>query len=127
MRNSVSRIVVVATLATIGSSLLSSQVKAQPAKRPGLMNRLLHRNSGTTGTSSTGRMGGVVGNKKTHVFHLPGDRGKLPEPQNRVYFRTAAEARAAGYHEAGATNPKSRGAKMGATHGLFHRPAHATH
>jgi len=49
-----------------------------------------------------GMMGGpIIGNKNTHVFHMAGDRGALPAPQNRVYFPSAAAAQAAGYHVAG--------------------------
>ncbi len=47
-------------------------------------------------------MGGrVIGNKNSHVYHMSGDAGSLPAPQNRVYFRSAAAAQAAGYHAAG--------------------------
>ena len=47
-------------------------------------------------------MGGrIIGNKNTHVFHMAGDRGALPAPQNRVYFPNAAAAEAAGYRMAG--------------------------
>jgi len=47
--------------------------------------------------------GNVIGNKNTHVYHLPGDQGALPDPKNRMYFRSAAAAEAAGYHRAGST------------------------
>jgi len=92
-----------------------------PAKKPGLLSRILHRGQPATapgsyapngGAMPMGRRpmmggvmpmtGGVVGNKITHVYHLPGDRGQLPAAQNRVYFRSAAAAEAAGYHRAGA-------------------------
>ena len=50
-------------------------------------------------------MGGqFIGNKKTHVFHMPGDKGSLPSPQNRVYFSSAAAAQAAGYHASGSAH-----------------------
>jgi hypothetical protein len=45
--------------------------------------------------------GQFIGNKNSHVFHMPGDKGALPAPQNRVYFASAAAAQAAGYHAAG--------------------------
>jgi len=45
--------------------------------------------------------GGVVGNKNSRVYHLPGDRGAMPAVQNRIYFPTAAAAEAAGYRRAG--------------------------
>lgn len=50
--------------------------------------------------------GKIIGNKNTHVYHLPGDKGNLPEMKNRVYFRTEAEARRAGYHLAGKPHGK---------------------
>lgn len=45
--------------------------------------------------------GNIIGNKRTHVYHMPGDPGALPAPQNRVYFHTQAQAIAAGFHRAG--------------------------
>ena len=49
-----------------------------------------------------GMMGGqIIGNKNSHVYHMAGDRGAMPAPQNRVYFPNAAAAEAAGYHMAG--------------------------
>ena len=44
--------------------------------------------------------GPIVGNKRSHVYHLPGG-GRLPAEANRVYFQTEAEAQAAGYHKSG--------------------------
>ena len=44
--------------------------------------------------------GSIVGNKRTHVYHLSGD-GHLPAERNRVYFQTEGDARAAGYHPVG--------------------------
>ncbi len=47
-------------------------------------------------------MGGqIIGNKNSHVYHMAGDKGNMPAPQNRVYFPNAAAAEAAGYHAAG--------------------------
>ncbi len=61
--------------------------------RPGMMG-----GSGMGGSMLGGR---IVGNKNSHVYHMPGDGGSLPAPQNRVYFSSAAAAQAAGYHAAG--------------------------
>src|SRR2546429_9761916 len=66
------------------------------AKKPGVIQRMKTKMSSMTGK------GNVVGNKNTKVYHLPGDKGQLPDPKNRVYFKTAKEAEAAGYHHAGA-------------------------
>lgn len=115
-----SRTVAVATLAALGSSLLVSGAHAQTAQKPGLLHRLFHHNAPMAG-GTTRMSGNIVGNKKTHVFHLPGDRGKLPEPQNRVYFRTAAQARAAGYHQAGAMSTMHSHNTMRTSHSLLHR------
>ena len=46
-------------------------------------------------------MGNIVGNKNTRVYHMAGDRGALPAPQNRVYFRSEHAAMAAGFRRAG--------------------------
>jgi len=89
-----------------------------PVKKPGLLSRILHRNQTGTPTNSTAAatgattsrrpmMGGmsalsgsIIGNKNTLVYHMAGDHN-LPAPKNRVYFRTIAQAEAAGYHAAG--------------------------
>ncbi len=64
-------------------------------------------------------MGGrIIGNKNSHVYHMPGDGGSLPAPQNRVYFSSVAAAQAAGYHAAGGGrgmtghSPMMRGSMM---------------
>jgi hypothetical protein len=59
-----------------------------------------HRHTSPTVGSLTPIPGGIVGNKKSHVYHLPGDKGKMPAEKNRVYFHSEAEAQAAGYHVA---------------------------
>jgi hypothetical protein len=77
----------------------SSSTQPPPAAHRGLFG-FRHRN----GAPTTGRplfAGAIIGNKRTHVYHLPGDKGNLPAAQNRVYFHSAAEAAAAGYHAAG--------------------------
>jgi hypothetical protein len=69
----------------------------------------MHRHTHGTVGSLTPISGGIIGNKRTHVYHLPGDTGNLPAAKNRVYFHNEAEARAAGYHPAGkhASGPKT--------------------
>ena len=58
-------------------------------------------------------MGGpIIGNKNTHVFHMAGDRGSLPAPQNRIYFSSVAAAQAAGYHAAGGSRGMTTGRSM---------------
>lgn len=45
--------------------------------------------------------GQIIGNLRSHVYHLPGDT-RLPNVNNRVYFKSEADALAAGYHKPGA-------------------------
>ncbi len=73
--------------------------------------------------------GGIIGNKKTHVYHLAGEKGTLPAEKNRVYFRSEAEAQAAGFHAAGhrQARPSAHGlsgrmAPGGAMGGMAPRP-----
>ena len=49
-------------------------------------------------------VGNIVGNRNTRVYHMAGDRGALPAPQNRVYFRTEHAAMAAGFRRAGSSH-----------------------
>lgn len=44
--------------------------------------------------------GQIIGNLRSHVYHLPGDT-RLPNVNNRVYFKSEADALAAGYHKPG--------------------------
>ena len=53
---------------------------------------------------STIGIGNIVGNRNTRVYHMPGDRGALPAPQNRVYFRNERAAMAAGFRRAGSSH-----------------------
>ncbi len=85
---------------------------------------MMHGHSGMGGMMPM--HGGVIANKNSHVYHLPGDRGALPAAQNRVYFSSAAAAEAAGYHRAGGTSHSgSRPMMHGSpTHGMPGRMTH---
>lgn len=74
---------------------------APAQKKPGMMSRMMAK------MKPGAKQGNVIGNKNTKVFHLPGDKGALPAEKNRVYFKTAKEAEAAGYHRAGAGGAKT--------------------
>jgi metal binding Ada-like protein len=69
-----------------------------------------HKHSKGPAGSQTPIPGGIIGNKSTHVYHLPGDKSNMPSEKNRVYFHNEAEARAAGYHAA------KKGGKHSTTH-----------
>lgn len=97
---------VLAAVALLGGTASLTNAQTPAPAHQGVLGRLFgHHPKSMPGAhpmmGGAVRMGGVVGNKKTHVYHMPGDRGALPEPQNRVYFHTAAQARAAGYHAVG--------------------------
>lgn len=84
---------------TAGVSFAQTANHTQTPQHHGLMS-LLHRPKPATAHKPL-FAGNIIGNKRTHVFHMPGDPGALPAPQNRVYFRTQAQAIAAGYHRVG--------------------------
>ncbi len=67
------------------------------------MHRAMHPKMGR----ETVPIGQIIGNKKTHVFHVAGDHGSLPAPQNWIVFHSTAEAKAAGYSAAGTGAPKA--------------------
>ncbi len=88
-------------LACCGSAALARIALPTPAPAPGANHSLFSRRHprGTAG-SMTPFPNAIIGNKQTHVYHLPGDTGNMPAPKNRVYFHSEAEARAAGFHAA---------------------------
>ena len=129
----------VALALTAGAAFAQTPPPAPP--KPGLLSRLFHpkpkpgampmhpgvRPAGTMGARPYSTMGShsmlgshsmmsgqIIGNKNSHVYHLPGDKGSLPSPQNRVYFPSAAAAQAAGYHAAGSSR------SMGGTRSMMH-------
>ena len=96
------RLMVVAAAALLlggGGRLLAqpSPPGTTPPPRHGILG--FRRTRGIVG-SAVPISGGIIGNKRTHVYHLPGDTGSLPAVKNRVYFHNEAEAAAAGYHAA---------------------------
>ncbi|GIV08438.1 MAG: hypothetical protein KatS3mg019_0529 [Fimbriimonadales bacterium] len=50
----------------------------------------------TASTAPLAPAGVVIGNRNSQVYHNP-DCGRLPQPENRVWFRSAQEAERAGY------------------------------
>lgn len=53
-----------------------------------------------TSSVTTGQTGQIVGNRNTHVYHVPGQARYSMKTANAVYFNTEAEAQAAGYRKA---------------------------
>ena len=106
-----------------GLTGLSSPARAQTPTSPpthhGIFSRLFHPHGQTTSPRmapgmhpgmAPGRPGGmaamgrIIGNKRTHVYHLPGTPGALPSAANTIYFTSEAAAMRAGYHRAGASH-----------------------
>ena len=104
-------------IAAVAAALLlggSGRLLAQPSTsgttppRPARHGILGFRRPHTAVGSSVPISGGIVGNKRTHVYHLPGDTGNLPAAKNRVYFRSEAEATAAGSMPRGSVREPAR-------------------
>ncbi len=85
-----------------------------PQSRPG--HQVAHRRQAPNLVTHNPVAGNIIGNKRTHVYHLPGDNGALPAEKNRIYFATEAQAQAAGY----------RLARHGRSFGSTHRPRRRT-
>ena len=54
-------------------------------------------NHGDMNTAKTGR---IVGNRNSHIYHVPGQAGYRMNSSNAVYFNSEDEAKAAGYRKA---------------------------
>lgn len=87
-----------------------AQTPAAPAKKPGLMSRIKQKFQKKKPGEAASHAGQIIGNKNTKVYHMPGKGGSLPAEKNRVYFKTEAEAKAAGYHAAGSGGGKKAAA-----------------
>jgi len=63
--------------------------------------RSARESAASSSTSSGQATGEIIGNKRSQIFHKPGcpDYDKV-SPQNRVMFKSVAEAEKAGYHAA---------------------------
>ena len=53
-----------------------------------------------TASPASEAQGKIIGNKNSHIYHLPGDAfyDKI-SPENRIYFATEEEAQKAGYRK----------------------------
>ncbi|MFT8726448.1 MAG: hypothetical protein ABF756_00470 [Liquorilactobacillus ghanensis] len=58
----------------------------------------------TESSSSTAKVtvgqGKIIGNRDSHIYHVPGQAGYKMNAANAVYFATEAQAQAAGYRKA---------------------------
>lgn len=55
-------------------------------------------NNGDMNTADANSQGTIVGNSRSMIYHVPGQRGYRMNSENAVYFNT--EAQAAGYRRA---------------------------
>jgi hypothetical protein len=116
---------IVLAFALAGKGAVAEPAAPHSPQPPRIHHALFNRRhpNGTAG-SQVPIPNAIIGNKRTHVYHLPGDTKNLPSPKNRVYFHSAAEAQAAGYHAAGQRHAgKSRTLTRG-RHG--HHPPNPT-
>ena len=56
-----------------------------------------HHNQGDMNTAQSGQ---IVGNSRSHIYHVPGQRGYKMNSSNAVYFKTEQDAINAGYRKA---------------------------
>lgn len=98
-----------------------AQTATAPPAHHGLLSRMGRRlrHIPHPMTAASGR---IIGNKRTHVFHVAGDNTQLPAPQNRIYFHSVAEAQRGGYRQAGAAHVGGAHRGIGGHHGAGHRP-----
>lgn len=54
-------------------------------------------NHGDMNTAETGK---IIGNRNSHIYHVPGQAGYRMNSANAIYFNSEAEAQAAGYRKA---------------------------
>lgn len=54
-------------------------------------------NNGDMNTADANSQGTIVGNSRSMIYHIPGQRDYRMNSENAVYFNTEAEAQAAGY------------------------------
>lgn len=78
------------------------QAKAQKAaqekqKQDENQNHQAPTNNGDMNTASTGK---IVGNSRSHIYHVPGQAGYRMNSANAVYFNSEQEAINAGYRKA---------------------------
>lgn len=52
------------------------------------------------GDMNTSQSGQIVGNKNSHIYHVPGQRGYNMNSSNAIYFQNEQEAINAGYRKA---------------------------
>lgn len=89
-----------------GTSKVSASEKATSTNSQAIGSTTSTGTTGNTGTSNQGDMntgnvqGKIVGNKNSHIYHVPGQAGYRMNSSNAVYFNTEAQAQAAGYRKA---------------------------
>lgn len=89
-----------------------SDIKTTPAAKPATETK--PQTTTPPASSTETASGGVIGNKNSKIYHLPGCPGyKTVSEKNQVVFKSAAEAEAAGYTRA--KNCKAEGSSSSST------------
>ncbi|WP_125565828.1 DNA-entry nuclease [Companilactobacillus insicii] len=81
------------------------QQEQQKASEAAAKKQVQATSSANSSTNSRGDMntassGQIVGNKNSHIYHVPGQRGYNMNSSNAVYFQTEQDAINAGYRKA---------------------------
>lgn len=76
----------------------SSQAAANSAAASSAQAQAAQNQSAATQTY-TGESQQIIGNSKSHIYHVPGQAGYYMNSSNAVYFNSEAEAQAAGYRK----------------------------
>ncbi|WP_345803724.1 hypothetical protein [Liquorilactobacillus sicerae] len=90
------------------ASLKSKWQSDKNAQQPEAVSASGQSSSSAVSTSSssssadqiTTGQGQIVGNRNSHIYHVPGQAGYKMNAANAVYFSTEAQAQAAGYRKA---------------------------
>jgi hypothetical protein len=91
-----SRWLIVAAVAAfwLGGPHITTAAGALPGAPKTSPQRVLHRRPSR---SVPRRKTAIIGSRRTHVYLSPGSTANLPPRQDRVYFYSEAQARAAGF------------------------------
>ncbi|WP_235807234.1 DNA-entry nuclease [Liquorilactobacillus cacaonum] len=83
-------------------SASSSYVAAVSSSAAASSRAAISKATATTNTGGnlyTGTSGKIIGNSRSHIYHVPGQAGYHMNSANAVYFNTEADAQAAGYRK----------------------------
>ena len=77
----------------------SSQAAANSAAAASAAQAQAAQNQSAATQTYTGESQQIIGNSKSHIYHVPGQAGYYMNSSNAVYFNSEADAQAAGYRK----------------------------